>query len=538
MDDYVIVPGPDNDSVLYEQDQHVSSAVWEGQERGALTCHEHTSTLHQWVLTEQQIELVKKSGFEHLRLIQPITLDRSLISALVERWRKETNTFHMTIGEVTVSLEDVAYLLGLPIDGKPVTGVTGRVKLTWLRTMFSSCPKDASSEDVVFHTRAYLLYLVGSTIFSTADNQVPAMYLQLFGNFDEAGNYAWGAAALSFLYRALGNAAFKSQKSINGCLTMLQCWSYYHLNIGRPTLQQDRIDKCFPLVLRWKGTHKAPTPNLLSLRFYRHSFDSLNINDVVWCPYKDMYIPENFKNQLILGRSKTMIICFDFAERHLPDRCLRQFGIQQTIPKQVHRWERKMRGTESGVNLSEKFKSEVSEWGNRHSCIVGEVDGEKLGHGEYMKWYFGITRKVVGIPDSQTVGALKKIRRIASESTQGMDAEKLVEVITRIRDVTDQGLGVHFGSSENDVRKRKYDAENCDVIGPSKNIIDLTTDDRVDATEYQHPPGQDQLSDAVRCEGDQLSDNRVDATEYLHPPGQDPLSDAIWFCEGDHQGRD
>lgn len=198
------------------------------------------------MLTEKQIELVKRAGFGYLRLIPAISLDNPLISALVERWRKETNTFHMTVGEMTITLEDVAYMLGLRIDGEPVIGVTytacdsvcvkylgkapesnytsgGMVKLSWLKESFSECPEDASNEDVERHTRAYLLYLVGSTIFSTTTgNKVPVMYLPLFENFDEAGKYAWGAAALSFLYRALGNASLRSQSTISGCLTLLQ----------------------------------------------------------------------------------------------------------------------------------------------------------------------------------------------------------------------------------------------------------------------------------------------------------------------------
>ncbi|XP_072060391.1 protein MAINTENANCE OF MERISTEMS-like [Arachis hypogaea] len=46
----------------------------------------------------------------------------ALLSALVERWRPETHTFHLLVGEVTVMLEDVTYILGLPVNGEPVTG--------------------------------------------------------------------------------------------------------------------------------------------------------------------------------------------------------------------------------------------------------------------------------------------------------------------------------------------------------------------------------------------------------------------------------
>ena len=47
-----------------------------------------------------------------------------LSTTLHERWRSETHTFHFPHGETTVTLEDVAVLLGLPIDGDVVTGPT------------------------------------------------------------------------------------------------------------------------------------------------------------------------------------------------------------------------------------------------------------------------------------------------------------------------------------------------------------------------------------------------------------------------------
>ena len=43
------------------------------------------------------------------------TDDRGLILAFPERWHKETNSFHLPVGEVTVTLDDVASLLHVPI---------------------------------------------------------------------------------------------------------------------------------------------------------------------------------------------------------------------------------------------------------------------------------------------------------------------------------------------------------------------------------------------------------------------------------------
>lgn len=41
---------------------------------------------------------------------------------LFERWRPETHTFHLTVGEAIVILQDVQIITGLPVDGQAVTG--------------------------------------------------------------------------------------------------------------------------------------------------------------------------------------------------------------------------------------------------------------------------------------------------------------------------------------------------------------------------------------------------------------------------------
>ncbi|XP_057954832.1 protein MAIN-LIKE 2-like [Malania oleifera] len=580
MDLYSANPGPIDDSVLYDQDKHVSSAVWEGQERGALRCHEHTSKLDQWMLTEKQIGLVERAGFGYLRLIPAISLDNPLISALVERWRRETNTFHLNVGEMTVTLEDVAYLLGLAIDGEPVIGVTyttcdfvcekflgkapdsgytsgGMVKLSWLKEFFSQCPNDASIEDVERHTRAYLLYLVGSTIFSTTTgNKVPVMYLPLFENFDQAGTYAWGAAALAFLYRALGNASLRSQSTISGCLTLLQCWSYYHLNIGRPKLNHDPLHDSFPLVLKWKGKQSGPTTNR-DVTYYRKALDTLQPNDVEWLPYimmTNMGVPEGIKNSLILGRSKTMLICFDKAERHVPDRCLRQCGLPQPIPKDVQRWERKSRGVDGGVDLSLKMESELNEWSERRLNIV--EDDEGVYESEYMQWYLNITRKFVGRPvplssEFQRMNAaLRDIAHIADTvSTQGMDDQQ-IQSVTRIRYIVHECLRDQVGGSmllsnspQNDLRKRIRGKEKVRRKGMGKRkrkddpeqLLASADDDQlqltvvageIDESQICHVDGEVehvQLCHAA-CEGEQPShapnvvdDSQLyDATDLCH----------------------
>jgi hypothetical protein len=43
------------------------------------------------------------------------------IMAMVDKWRSETQSFHLPCDEMMVTLEDVAMILGLPIRGWPAT---------------------------------------------------------------------------------------------------------------------------------------------------------------------------------------------------------------------------------------------------------------------------------------------------------------------------------------------------------------------------------------------------------------------------------
>ena len=49
-------------------------------------------------------------------------IDWPLITCLVERWFPETHTFHIPVEEMTITLQDVAIILSLRIDGPAVTG--------------------------------------------------------------------------------------------------------------------------------------------------------------------------------------------------------------------------------------------------------------------------------------------------------------------------------------------------------------------------------------------------------------------------------
>ena len=64
--------------------------------------------------------ITETSGLTKLLQIPHTTFDSALISAFIERWHPETNTFHFPWGEMAPSLHDVYQLLGLKVVGLPV----------------------------------------------------------------------------------------------------------------------------------------------------------------------------------------------------------------------------------------------------------------------------------------------------------------------------------------------------------------------------------------------------------------------------------
>ena len=50
------------------------------------------------------------SGYENI--------SHGFVCAMSERWHEETSSFHLLVGEMTITLDDVAGLLGIPTIGR------------------------------------------------------------------------------------------------------------------------------------------------------------------------------------------------------------------------------------------------------------------------------------------------------------------------------------------------------------------------------------------------------------------------------------
>jgi len=59
----------------------------------------------------------------------------------VERWRTKTHTtFYFSLGETTLTLEDVELVLGLPVDGEAVTEITSGILVSLCEQLLKFIP--------------------------------------------------------------------------------------------------------------------------------------------------------------------------------------------------------------------------------------------------------------------------------------------------------------------------------------------------------------------------------------------------------------
>lgn len=210
---------------------------------------------------------------------------------------------------MTITLDDVSTILGIPIIGKAVSveqlsfersktlvehglGVTSQaheelvgvrgssVRLEWLRDLFGDVT-DADPEEHIRHAaRAYLLYILGCTLFTDkSGTRVPVLYLRLLMNLDQARTYAWGAATLAHLYRQLGFATWSGVWQIAGYLTLLEAWIYEHFPRCRPH-QNRAYTENLQRVHRWVPRRESGD-QMSNLQSLREALDDLGAHEIM-----------------------------------------------------------------------------------------------------------------------------------------------------------------------------------------------------------------------------------------------------------------
>ncbi|XP_014511455.1 protein MAIN-LIKE 1-like [Vigna radiata var. radiata] len=189
-------------SLLHLQDKHIANAIWESTKR-VLRTRRHAIWIAKHVneLDQRVMNILKATEFDYILKVSIMKINHLLVTTLVERWRMETHTFHLPLGESTITLEDIALQIGLPIEGHVVTNISSGslvffcqqllgdvpqennakgniIKLTRMNNIFRQLPHDATDEVIQQYVRAYMLMIIGSIIMSdTSASMVHLMYL-------------------------------------------------------------------------------------------------------------------------------------------------------------------------------------------------------------------------------------------------------------------------------------------------------------------------------------------------------------------------
>ncbi|MQM12668.1 hypothetical protein Taro_045587 [Colocasia esculenta] len=276
-------------------------------------------------LPEAQQTRVAQMGFGHLLLVRPFHVDVPYLEALRERWEEDCKAFIMPWGHMIPTLEDVAYLIGLPVQGEPVVGqersdyyddiveLLGPEFIAGRRRPIRSILLGSLSEAVglrgrrrgpletldEFYTgvrgaldlgdrseersvRIFVTYLFGRLLFATQSSQMNCKFVLLLRDLVQAGRYAWGAAMLGHLFSLLPSSSRPSQ-STGGFTPFLQIWGYTRFPMGRGTLAEGH-QTMVSLMARWEV---APDPRVTDRRVVdvRVALDHYPHEQVVWTPY-------------------------------------------------------------------------------------------------------------------------------------------------------------------------------------------------------------------------------------------------------------
>jgi len=162
--------------------------------------------------------LVAGTGLSPLIACSVDTGDWGLLSSFVERWHRETSSFHLSVGELTITLDDVSSLLHLPVVGdlhafqplhvddvvqmlvdllmvsaESAMAETAQcrgpyVHLQWVRDIYK---RRCQAGHWTATARAYLFHLLGCTLFSNKSaTNVHVVYLEALRDLSQTGRYA------------------------------------------------------------------------------------------------------------------------------------------------------------------------------------------------------------------------------------------------------------------------------------------------------------------------------------------------------------
>lgn len=239
-------------------------------------------------LTHDQKIAIERVGFGNLLRVHHHTLRKNLLVEWMERWNCDKRAFLLHDREITITSVDTALILGLRATGRLVSlseedplselekeyGATSsnrKISISLIEQRLQSLG-DIANEDFV---RTFLLFIFGTLLFPSSNAKVDSRYLSFLRDLNEVSEYNWSMAVVEDLFNWLSRRKEEHTKGMEGCLILLQIWSFEHIDIGRPNLLSCSVD--FPRACRWESS-RCNSPR----HWFTTKFNELEDNQVTW----------------------------------------------------------------------------------------------------------------------------------------------------------------------------------------------------------------------------------------------------------------
>lgn len=201
-------------------------------------------------------------GLPHLLDLPDIRVNHGMLTALVERFHSEHNTFHFPLGEMTINPEDVYRILCIPFVGDKVDYDAAQLsRLLAVRHVFKdldiltrSISRDVMmskySED--FPLACILASFIGC--FLMPDRGQQGFFFgwgrMLERLIETPQRLGWGSCILAHMYSEMHEIAYREGKSMDAGVLILQVWAWEHLPVCRSIVDDDK-DLGQPIVYRY-----------------------------------------------------------------------------------------------------------------------------------------------------------------------------------------------------------------------------------------------------------------------------------------------
>ncbi|XP_057852934.2 uncharacterized protein LOC131063168 isoform X2 [Cryptomeria japonica] len=297
-------------------------------------------------------------------------------------WNPYSNTFWFRTGEMTITLEDVYRILGIPVIGaRIVAGQYTQEDKPWIAEYLSGqrsfeAGKNGVNLSVVGTSRIPLLrkavigILASKVLVDKGTNIFPFSEAHLVHDAVENGKkFNWGQEVLNRLYRDLYVLGLCEGAQI-GHIALLQVWIWERLIPYRPYGGPVNVMPECPRIMRWAAS-RLPFPQT---RAQERGRNTLVEADVVWDPYRDIKWPDDAQLTEALRVFELLGRRPRYTERHPLDRVRRQFGQEQPrvlMPKRRWRDDRERSARVQGLSRAPKWRR--LEDGR---CDVDSGDGE------------------------------------------------------------------------------------------------------------------------------------------------------------------